>query len=296
MHGLFPWPMPSHSAHPMYADQQKESLQCSHLTNHQNLHEGLNHQNQFHNHQKGKVQFQSEKGLQAMPPLWPFLCPHLHPQLRLETPTSSAHCQQECVAPSGSRSPSHAPTLTVTPFTPPLWSQGPRPSVELVRIQNVALSSSRSQVMCPLWSFLCWCLHWGHNHKHQHGGHNHVQVKEVQLQAAAGHVAMSPLWPFSVNKSIKVTGTKMSAPNIKCVAINDQCGLQVGAKIWVMRPLCQILISISDPIRKCTLSKYASIDSQHKPLSGSKLLASNWPTSTIFLHQCSIGVLSTNVN
>ena len=150
MHGLFPWPMPSHSAHPMYADQQKESLQCSHLTNHQNLHEGLNHQNQFHNHQKGKVQFQSEKGLQAMHPLWPFLCPHLHPQLRLETPTSSAHCQQECVAPSGSRSPSHAPTLTVTPFTPPLWSQGPRPSVELVRIQNAAPSGSRSQVTCPL--------------------------------------------------------------------------------------------------------------------------------------------------
>jgi len=56
-------------AHPMYADRQKESLRRAHLTTHQNLHKGLNHQNQLRDHQKGKVQFQSEKCLQAMPPL-----------------------------------------------------------------------------------------------------------------------------------------------------------------------------------------------------------------------------------
>jgi len=47
---------------------------------------------------------------------------------------------------------------------------------------------------------------------------------------------------------------------------------QGGAKIWAMWQLWQILISISDPIKRCTLSMHPLIANMN-PLSGSKLLA-----------------------
>jgi len=132
MHGIFPWPTLSHGAHPMYADRQKviathplESPRRSQTTK-------IN----CATIKKEKCSSNEKKVSKR--------CPHLdHFFVSIEIGHQRrVHRQQECVALSGSSSPSHAPTLTVTPFTSLLWSQGQRSSVKLLRIQNAAPSGS----------------------------------------------------------------------------------------------------------------------------------------------------------
>jgi len=83
---------------------------------------------------------------------------------------------------------------------------------------------------------------------------DHVQVKEVQIQAAAGHVAMSPFWPFSVKKSIEFAGTNASTQRRVRSNQWSMLGTKRGPKICAMRQLWQNLIS--DPIKRRTLSMH----------------------------------------